>query len=231
MPYCQNCGVEIESGEKFCAACGTPIAKLGKRPAAARARATVTEAPSRGEVMENCGDDISYGEHSEAPSAQVAPGKGAKTRRTFSKGTRRIMFLAGIAIIVVALVGAYMISGGSQGRVPVYPGATELMYEGQTEELLTQVYQSLPASWSAKMYQTTAFTGTIMNWYRSNMSEWTDVYDNIIQITSDMPMGILGFTNGSDGAFIISVDVAENHYFITMTGPAVDMQNLISGNF
>lgn len=235
MPYCSECGAELDAGVKFCQECGAKVKGRGKRP---------SEAPSVQETMEDCGDGIFFEapleatpkQEPEAPQKQAPQKKLAMPKVTFPKVTRKMMLVVGIILIVSALGVFYMFSGGSQGGVPVYPGATEYTYQGQTvEQLLSTVGVNLPTDWSAKMYQTTAFTGTVMNWYRNNMPGWTIEYDNVINLSSDFVMGILGFTKGSDGAFSISMDVpvdsGENHYFIIMTGPTKDMQNLISGNF
>ncbi len=223
MPYCSECGAEIRAGAKFCQVCGAKAKAREKRQ---------MEAKPSPEVIDDCGDGIVFEEPMEAPPSHEAPVKVARTKMILPKGTRRIMLLAGIAIIVVAIVGVYMLVGGSQGGVPVYPGATEYQYEGQTvEQLLAGVDTGLPAGWSVKLYQTTSFTGTMMNWYRSNMPEWTDVYDETLQITSDATMGVLGFTKGSDGAFVMGLDYLENHYLVLMTGPAADMEALWGSGF
>lgn len=228
MPYCSECGAELDAGVKFCQECGAKVKGKGKRP---------SEAPSVQETMEDCGDGILFEapleatpkQEPEAPPKQAPRKKLAMPKMTFPKVTRKMMLVVGVILIALASGVIYLsFSGGSQG-VPVYPGATE--YQGQAvEQLLGSVGQDLPTGWSLKLYQTTAFTGTMMNWYRSEMSGWADVVDNVFPLTSDITIGVLGFTKGSDGAFVMGLDYAENHYLVIMTGPSSDMQNL-SGNF
>lgn len=135
----------------------------------------------------------------------------------------------------MGVVAFFLLNGSSSGGVPVYPGATELQVEGMTfEQALTEVGEQLPQGWSGNMYQTTANTITMMDWYKNNMPGWTKTYDNLIIESSDFAMGYLGFIKQSDGAFIIAVDVVvdalENHYLVTMNGPASAMEDLLMGN-
>jgi hypothetical protein len=231
MPYCAQCGAEVDKKEKFCAECGAPVVAEGKTPAAAKAKTMAAKASSKGEVIESRGG-VSYEEPSKATPAQEASGKKAKTKMALPKVNRKIMLLAGVAVIAVAVVGAYLLMGVGQAGVPVYPGATENTIQGMTlEDILSASGESLPSGWTAKMYQTAASSGAITNWYRNNMPGWTKAYDNTMTLTESFGMDILGFTNESKGSFVIIMYIVEEHYIITMLGPVEDMQNLWSGNF
>ena len=61
------------------------------------------------------------------------------------------------------------------------------------------------------------------------MPGWPKTYENEMIISSDIAMRYLGFTKASDGAFILAMDAVENHYILTMNGPAKGLENLITG--
>lgn len=156
-----------------------------------------------------------------------------KKRSKVWKGIKIVAIVFATLITVLFLIGVAI---NATGGMPIYPGATEFNYQGQTiEDLLGTTEQDLPAGWSAKMYQTTEQTSAVMDWYRNNTSGWEIVMDEFVNVTSDMEIGYLCFTKSDDAAFAISMDLTvetvENHYLIIMTGPAKDIQDIISGNF
>lgn len=227
-PVCQNCGAELESGEKFCAECGAKVSQQAKKAVAVKAKPVAHEAKVHGEVMDNCGDGVVF---AETPEAVPAETQDKKPRRAIHIGKKKIMILAGVILIVVALVGVYMFMGSVvQEGVPIYPDATESTIQGMTvEDILTASGQNLPSGWSASMYQTTATAGALTNWYRNNMPGWTKVYDEIMsEAEFNFSMDILGFTRDEDAAFIASMIVLEEHYFIILEGPAADVQDIIN---
>ncbi len=229
--YCPNCGVEVEGGEKFCAECGTKISPQAKKVAPAKVKAVVHKGKVQAEVMENCGDGVVFAETSEPAPTET---RDKKPRMAIHIGKKKIMLLAGVAIIVVALVAVYMFTGSVvQAGVPIYPDATEATIQGMTvEDILAAAGQSLPSGWTASMYQTTATAGELTYWYRTNMLGWTKIYDDIISEPDfDFSMDILGFARGDDGAFIASMILLEEHYFIILEGPAEEMQDIIDSNF
>jgi len=151
------------------------------------------------------------------------------------KGIAPVVVIAVIIVAAAVAVGAYLLlggTGGALGGTPLYPGATEFQYEGMSlEQILTEVGTPLPQGWSAKMYQTTANSATVTNWYKSNMPGWTKLYENEMTISSDFVMCYLGFTKASDATFVIAMDVPQGHYLIIMNGPASSMEEMWAGNW
>ena len=149
------------------------------------------------------------------------------------RGLATVVIVAVVAVVAVVGVAAFfLLSSGSSGGVPVYPGATEAQAQGMNfEQILTAVGQNLPTGWSGNMYQTTSNSSTIIGWYKNNLPGWTKTYENEMVFSSDVAMRYLGFTKASDGAFVIALDAAENHYIIIINGPAKGLENLITGGF
>ncbi len=210
MPYCAKCGVEVKPGKSFCANCGAQIVERVKE----QDRISEDNAILQGTM---------HAQQSKKTSKKGKAWKAIKIAAISFAALITILFLIGVAI-------------GVTGGMPVYPGATEFNYQGLTiEEMLSSVEQDMPAGWSAKMYQTTAQIDTVMEWYRNNMSGWETEMDEFFNVASDMDIGYLCFTKNADAAFAISMDITvdavENHYLIIMTGPAKDIQDIISGTF
>ena len=72
MPFCSECGAEIDRGDKFCPECGTPLEAVSKRPAKS------SGLPPGVVTMDDCGDGLPDDEPAEAPPKCEAPRKGRK---------------------------------------------------------------------------------------------------------------------------------------------------------
>ncbi len=231
---CSQCGTEFEKSEKFCSACGALVGKVAKA-------VTHVHKP-KGEVLDNCGDGEFPAVPVEAPKPEAQP-KRTRAKISIPRGSRKILLFVGVVIILAAIAAVFLLfvqpSGGDTvyPGIPVYPEATQITAGGGTlGELLGPLQQTLPEGYSVVLFQTDAFAETVVNWYRSNMGSWTDRIDESTEIPTEMgniPIGILGYTSGSDGVIIMAFDlnivVPENHYILILTGPASAIEDASGG--
>jgi hypothetical protein len=140
-----------------------------------------------------------------------------------------------VVIVVVAVavvgVGAYIVTrgGGGPGGTSVYPGAQEFT-QMTIEQALQQTGQSLPAGWSGKIYTTSDSASSVMSWYRTQMTGWEKVFDNTIDYEYggySYSVGILAYTKGSDGAFILTFEATGvGTVIVVASGPASGLENM-----
>lgn len=98
-------------------------------------------------------------------------------------------------------------------NIPVYTGATA---SGMTNaQLETLMGQSLPRGVSFKSYSTSAGTSTVIDWYKTKMTDegWTKYFDNTSTFAG-YNFGILIYTKGNDAAAIVASNLTGNEILL-----------------
>jgi len=136
-----------------------------------------------------------------------------------------IIAIVVVVVVVIASVGVYVAirgggGGGVQGTLPIYSGAQETN-DTIAQEAITNAMTQMGSSsgWSSKAYTTTAAPQTVIDWYKTQMSGWTKVADNV---TSDNNTTLysLFYTKGNDAALILAFTaVGHGNYLILLYGP------------
>ena len=130
-----------------------------------------------------------------------------------------------VAIVAVAILVPvsfiFLTGGGALASVPIYPGAQAAENsDAEVRQAITSY--GLPSTWSGKAYTTSVSPSTMADWYKSNMTGWTKVSDNVVPITSGeitTTLYLLVYTKGNDAAVVESFDYSGLHILFLLAGP------------
>jgi transglutaminase-like putative cysteine protease len=76
-----------------------------------------------------------------------------------------------------------------------------------------------PPNWSSKAYTTPESPQTVIDWYKTQMSGWTKVSDNVMLHDSNT-VYVVVYTKGDDAAMIVTFSAAgHGNYLILLAGP------------
>jgi len=136
----------------------------------------------------------------------------------------RIIAIIVVVVIVIASVGVLVvIRGGGSGvlsTLPVYSGAQETN-DSRAQQAITGIMtqMGLPSSWSSKAYTTSASPQTVIDWYKTQMAEWTKVSENATPHENTTVYALV-YTKGNDAAVILTFSAGEHgNYLILLSGP------------
>jgi hypothetical protein len=141
-----------------------------------------------------------------------------------------IIAIVVVVVVVIASVLVYgAIRGGGGGgggggaglsTLPIYSGAQETN-DDRTQQAITNTMAQMgsPPNWSSKAYTTPAGPQTVIDWYKTQMSGWTKVSDNVMSHDNNTVYAVV-YTKGDDAAMIVTFSVAgHGNYLILLAGP------------
>jgi len=141
-----------------------------------------------------------------------------------------IIAIVAVVVVVIASVGVYVVirggggggGGGGTGlsTLPIYSGAQETN-DDRTQQAITNTMAQMgsPPNWSSKAYTTPSSPQTVIDWYKTQMSGWTKVSDNVMSHDNTTVYSVV-YTKGDDAAMIVTFSVAgHGNYLILLTGP------------
>jgi transglutaminase-like putative cysteine protease len=142
-----------------------------------------------------------------------------------------IIAIVAIVVVAAASIGIFVVmkgsgggqgggEGGTQGTLPIYSGAQETNDDIAQQAITnTMTQMGSPPNWSSKAYTTTASPQTVINWYKTQMSEWTKISDNVIS-QDDTALYVVFYTKGDDATLITTFSApGHGNYLILLYGP------------
>lgn len=141
------------------------------------------------------------------------------------KGIAPLIIAIVVVVAVIAGVGVFVLirgggGGGALSTLPVYSGAQETNDSVAQQAITgTMTQMGSPPNWSSKSYTTTASPQTVIDWYKTQMSGWTKVSDNMTS-QNNTTLYTVGYTKGNDATVIITFSAAgHGNYLILLSGP------------
>ncbi len=128
-----------------------------------------------------------------------------------------------VAVVVPVTIVAVLLMGGGGGggalaTVPVYPGAVENTGINVAQAMAQSGY-TMPAGWAGKAYNITESPATVITWYRTQMTGWTNTADNAIEYLG-ITVYVLAYEKGNDAAVIEALSSpGEGDFLFILAGP------------
>jgi hypothetical protein len=140
---------------------------------------------------------------------------------------RKIIASIICVVMIFAVIGGVLIyiaphkEGEISKTLPIYSGAQETN-DSTSQQAITnaETQMNLPPTWSSTAYTTQANPQTVIDWYKTQMSDWTKISDNVIT-HNDTTVYVLVYTKGTDAAVISTFSaVGKGNYLILISGQA-----------